>query len=370
MNALQRQYLIAAYNSAMQDPFRTFQNHDIANELDLDINVSDRVNQAAGIAEDLISMGLIEDARPSPRGVSRTDGPLRLTKAGIEEAQRLTDPIEQRKELRRGLLRAIYDLANGSPTEVVYWRDLAPKFGFADTEEPPSPIMAALDQLGGLSFITIEVDEGTVYRITTAGINEVVDSLPAGDRLPDFVSGSSPKSVSLPFIDSTPDEFSSASPVGEAPVEIQDSLDRFRRDHPNPDKVAFIMMQFGQTRAHAEITEAVRDGLAAYGIAAVRADGKRYHDYLFYNVLTYLHGCGLGIAIYERIETQTYNPNVALEVGYLFAMRKPVCLLKDQTLDTLPADLVGQLYDPFDTQDPAGTIPAVVSKWISDKGLA
>jgi hypothetical protein len=68
----------------MQDPFRTFQNRDIANELDLDINVSDRVNQAAGIAEDLISMGLIEDARPSPRGVSRTDGPLRLTKAGIE----------------------------------------------------------------------------------------------------------------------------------------------------------------------------------------------------------------------------------------------------------------------------------------------
>lgn len=162
MNALQCQYLIAAYNSAMQDPFRTFQNHDIANELDLDINVSDRVNQAAGIAEDLISMGLIEDARPSPRGVGRTDGPLRLTKGGIEEAQRLTDPIEQRKELRRGLLRAIYDLANGSPTEFVYWRDLAPKFGFADTEEPPSPIMAALDQLEGLGFITIEVDEGIV----------------------------------------------------------------------------------------------------------------------------------------------------------------------------------------------------------------
>jgi hypothetical protein len=86
--------------------------------------------------------------------------------------------------------------------------------------------------------------------------------------------------------------------------------------------------------------------------------------------LTYLHGCGLGIAIYERVETQTYNPNVPLEVGYLFAMRKPVCLLRDQTLETLPADLVGQLYDHFDTQDPAGTIPAVVSKCISDKGLA
>ena len=89
------------------------------------------------------------------------------------------------------------------------------------------------------------------------------------------------------------------------------------------------MMQFGQTKAHTEITEAVRTGLEAHGIKGIRADDKRYHDNLFYNVLTYMHGCGLGMAIYERIETQTPNPNVALEVGYLFAMRKPVCLLKD-----------------------------------------
>jgi nucleoside 2-deoxyribosyltransferase len=130
------------------------------------------------------------------------------------------------------------------------------------------------------------------------------------------------------------------------------------------------MMQFGQTKAHTEITEAVRTGLEAHGIKGIRADDKRYHDNLFYNVLTYMHGCGLGMAIYERIETQTPNPNVALEVGYLFAMRKPVCLLKDQTLTTLPADLVGQLYDPFDIQDPGRTIPPLVSRWLSDKGLA
>jgi hypothetical protein len=175
--------------------------------------------------------------------------------------------------------------------------------------------------------------------------------------------------IRVPFIDRTPDEFSAASPVGQPPVEIQDSLSRFRADYPDASKVAFIMMQFGQTRAHVEITEAVRSGLAACGIEGVRADGKRYHDNLFYNVLTYMHGCGLGMAIYERIETQAPNPNVALEVGYLFAMRKPVCLLKDQTLDTLHADLVGQLYDPFDPQDPARTIPPLVSKWLADKSL-
>lgn len=178
MDDLERQYLIAAYNSVIQDPFRTFHNHNIANELDLDTSMSDCVNQAAGIAEDLISVDLIEDARPSPRGVSRTDGELRLTGAGIEEAKRLTDPVEQRKELRRGLLRDIYDLANGSPAEYVYWRDLAPKYGFADMEEPPSPIMGALDQLEASGFITFVVDEGVVYRITAKGVDEVEGNRP------------------------------------------------------------------------------------------------------------------------------------------------------------------------------------------------
>ncbi len=50
-------------------------------------------------------------------------------------------------------------------------------------------------------------------------------------------------------------------------------------------------------------------------------------------------------------------------------MRKPVCLLKDRTLATLQADLVGRLYDEFDPQNPARTIPPVIQKWLSDKGL-
>lgn len=167
----------------------------------------------------------------------------------------------------------------------------------------------------------------------------------------------------------TPDEFSDAATVGEDPAEIRDSLGRFRQDHPDPARVAFIMMQFGETPAHNKITSAIKEALAARGIEGVRADDKRYNDDLFPNVLTYMHGCGLGVAVFERFEADETNPNVALEVGYMFAMRKPVCLLKDQTLRTLQADLVGRLYDPFNPQDPAGTIPPVVQKWLRDKEL-
>jgi hypothetical protein len=167
----------------------------------------------------------------------------------------------------------------------------------------------------------------------------------------------------------TPDEFSHITQVGETPVEIQESLERFKEDHPDSARTAFMLMQFGQTRAHEEIAAAIKEGLAVHGIIGVRADDRQYHDDLFPNVLTYMHGCGLGIAVFERIEAERFNPNVALEVGYMFAMRKPVCLLKDRTLDTLHADLVGKLFRQFDTQNPGETIPPVVSKWLSDKGL-
>jgi len=45
-----------------------------------------------------------------------------------------------------------------------------------------------------------------------------------------------------------------------------------------------------------------------------------------------MYGCSMGVAGFEQIEAQDFNPNVALEVGNMYAMRKPLCLLKDLTL--------------------------------------
>ena len=153
------------------------------------------------------------------------------------------------------------------------------------------------------------------------------------------------------------------------PVGIEESLARFRQEHPVPSKVAFIMMQFGKTPAHTAIVEAIKGALEPHGIVGLRADDKQYHDDLFPNVMTYIYGCGFGIAVFERLEAEEFNPNVALEVGYMFGLHKHVCLLKDRTLRTLHADLIGKLYKEFDPQDPTGTIPPKVSEWLSDKEL-
>jgi hypothetical protein len=157
--------------------------------------------------------------------------------------------------------------------------------------------------------------------------------------------------------------------VSDIPVEITESLKRFRAKHPDPAKVAFLMMRFGKTKTHENIVAGIRTALEPFGIAAVRADDNQYHDDLFPNVLTYIHGCGFGIAVFERIESEEFNPNVALEVGYMLALKKNVCLLKDRTLKTLQADLVGKLYRVFDPADPGGTIPNELSPWLTDKLL-
>lgn len=155
----------------------------------------------------------------------------------------------------------------------------------------------------------------------------------------------------------------------EPPIEIKESLERFKNDHPDPTKVAFIMMQFGETKAHDEIVKAIRTALKSHGIKGVRADDKQYHDYLFPNVMTYLYGCNIGIAVFERIVAEEFNPNVSLEVGYMFALNKPVCLLKDKTLNILHTDLVGKLYKEFDPQDPINTIPDEITRWLKDKSI-
>jgi hypothetical protein len=154
------------------------------------------------------------------------------------------------------------------------------------------------------------------------------------------------------------------------PIEIQESLKTFRTDFPDPKKVSFIMMQFGDTEEYTNILISVRKTLVENGLSGVRADDKAYHDDKLYNILTYLHGCGSGVAVFETITDQSFNPNVSLEAGYLMGLHKPICLLKEKSLETLPSDLVGRLYQEFNIEQCDISISNVLKNWLDDKGLS
>jgi len=157
--------------------------------------------------------------------------------------------------------------------------------------------------------------------------------------------------------------------LAEAPVEIHKSLQRFQMDFPDPHKAAFLIMRFRETRVHIGIFEAIRECLKRHGIDALRADEKHYHDDLYHNILTYMHGCGFGVAVFDRVEEEVFNPNISLEVGYLLALQKPICILKDRTLKTLHTDLMGKLYKVFDPLEACATLDAALSNWLRDKAL-
>ena len=232
------------------------------------------------------------------------------------------------------------------------------------------PKATSLEEIAMIGWVIMDVcrNGNSIHRIShslalsnSGNLNEV-----ASDALRKYV---------VPFLDYIRDalpeiyvNLDGSGTISDPPI-ILESLTKFRLDHPNPQKSGFLMMKFGKTSAHTAITEVVRAALVKYGLEALRADDKEYHEDLFPNVQTYMHGCGFGIAVMERIEAEDFNPNVSLEIGYMLAHRKPVLLLKDSTLKQLHADLVGKLYRPFDFQKPEETIPIQLKNWLEDKGL-
>lgn len=94
------------------------------------------------------------------------------------------------------------------------------------------------------------------------------------------------------------------------PIEITSSLAAFKSDFPDPSRLAVVMMQFSQSKAHHQILAAIRHALDPHQFVALRADDKQYNDDLLLNILTYVYGCRFGIAVFERIEGDAFNPNV------------------------------------------------------------
>lgn len=154
--------------------------------------------------------------------------------------------------------------------------------------------------------------------------------------------------------------------IEQAPIEIRSSLIRFFNDFPNYMNNCFLIMSFENSKFHTEITQLLEKHLHKYQINLIRADYKNYSDELWRNIQTYLHGCRYAFAVFERISTEQFNPNVSLEVGYVLSMQKKICLLKERTLPKLPTDIVGRLYYEFDIQNMNQSIERAIDKWAND----
>ena len=120
-----------------------------------------------------------------------------------------------------------------------------------------------------------------------------------------------------------------------------------------------------------ELDRELRGVLRGHSLNPVRADDKMYmrDRNLWNNVCVYMICCKFGIAILEDRIADEFNPNVALEYGFMRALSKPVLLLADTGFRNLRADIIGTLREHFDITEIPRTIRPPVERWLKELNL-
>ena len=153
---------------------------------------------------------------------------------------------------------------------------------------------------------------------------------------------------------------------------LADDCERFFKDHPNYGRNVFIMTRLVKgNRLLEELDRELRAVLREHDLDPVRADNKMYlrDRNLWNNVCVYMICCKYGIAILEDRVADEFNPNVAIEYGFMRALNKPALLLADEGFRNLRADIIGTLREQFDITDIKGTIRKPIEKWLKELDL-
>ena len=143
--------------------------------------------------------------------------------------------------------------------------------------------------------------------------------------------------------------------------------ERFLRDHPNYDRNVFLMTRFdSSSRALVELDTEVRRVLREHDLNPLRADDKMYMQdrNLWNNVCVYMLCSSRGVAILEDRGKDEFNPNVALEYGFMRALNRPALLLTDRSFRNLRADVVGTLREEFDITEIDTSVKPAIERWL------
>jgi nucleoside 2-deoxyribosyltransferase len=129
------------------------------------------------------------------------------------------------------------------------------------------------------------------------------------------------------------------------------------------DANVFIMMRFRPMEPFQKIENAIKGALSRFGLIARLANVRE--GILWNNIEQYMQSCSLGIAVLEEIDEREPDPNVFLELGYMFGQARPCLLLKEDRM-SLPADLGGHAFRPFDMFKIHETVSAEVANWCKE----
>jgi hypothetical protein len=134
------------------------------------------------------------------------------------------------------------------------------------------------------------------------------------------------------------------------------------------DKNVFVIMRYGPEKPFGEIESTIKNTLLLYGLKATLARDVALHEQLWDNVRLCMDHCCYAVVVFERILQPDYNPNVALELGYMLAKHIPCLILKEVSMPILQTDIIGRLYTPFASHNVKETVAPAIEAWLRTLG--
>lgn len=137
------------------------------------------------------------------------------------------------------------------------------------------------------------------------------------------------------------------------------------------DRNVFIMMRYRSGPHFINIEDSLKKSLAKYGLIARLAKDRAFSDDLWENIQIYMRFSRFGVCVFEEIDEREFNPNISLELGYMYALDRRCLLLKDRRMPRLPTDTCGKIYKDFDIYNLASSIESQITDWCEhDLGLS
>ena len=132
----------------------------------------------------------------------------------------------------------------------------------------------------------------------------------------------------------------------------------------------FVMMRYRSAIQFQQIEDAIRRVFSEFGLTALFAKDRALVEDLWENIQLYMRFSRYGVAVFEEIDEREFNPNISLELGYMYAHNRRCLLLKDRRMPRMPTDICGRIYRDFDVFSLEKSISEQVTAWCErDLGL-
>ncbi len=160
------------------------------------------------------------------------------------------------------------------------------------------------------------------------------------------------------------------------PPHFNGHMEKLQKFHAEADynSSVFIMTKYPDPKgANPEdinlkrVIDIVISAVKEFGRVPRLGSDRKYQDTIWGNTECYLLGCSKGIAIVEDRYKDEFNPNVAMEWGWMRAMGKEVLYLVEETFNNERADAAGFISDKFSWDNPEKQIREAVKNWLADK---